>query len=1034
MEQFNQINELDPINTTGEESDQGDNNQYYNINHILNNSNTRINLKSEKSSKKRKFIPYLIFLIILVGIITIAMAIIYIIVVIKYKENYTVEDENIYLGPKTLEHTYSSMNFENGIKIILGQVHYNDSAGGAIAFDKGYLNNEYKPGYLNLALTTLINELKFNKSSQAFEHLNNYIGEIKYSVDEDYSCAYFTIVNNGLLEYIKYFSELLHLKEDDQRLKDDYINLTLSNFPNSETNKNKRENHLLEFLIYGYKDEKGEEILPQGKKSELMKELKNNFGPITETMKSLLYSPSKIKITLFSHYKMSLLRKTVLRYFNILFKKPEENQVKNNNGYNLQNFATNKIIYYRIENTENNYLKINYYINNTNISDIEQLHIDSKYFNYIKDILQETKEGSLYYELTNNNLNMSIKSISCDIDIILKSKILFSIKIELNSKSYYFIKDIIKTVYEYMEKIKKHVNKLNGEDERIKELYYIYEQSFTFVEDKDDENYFAQKAKDLFYLDNYFYFLREDWIPDNFTNNLNKVKNYFNQLTMSNSVIILGINDYTKDKFYLNESNISFIFQNVKTTKYFTFNYSYNDLSLLNLILNSAEKDETIKFTKNKFISNYTEKSELDIYEEDKEGYFAKKTKQIRNATDTCRFYYFRDTSFGIPKVYISLFILHPFLRPNSAEASEKNNQFFQLILYISYLKDEINYRLADAIRAGSYFKVDFSENYIYIDIFCFSDIVHDIMEIIASIISDSKDKIENNKEIYREYAISTLNGKGRSIDNRIKLEFYNYIYDDLPFFNFYEFPIDEFRDKNITLETKLDSSIMQGYIYGYISEEESEKIFDIFKDKSSKISFQDALIKANLNNGKVNLKNFVSKLMNKIDISKNYTNEDFSTDLKGTTYLYKKFSNHFYKNAIYLSMIQDIFEDIDSNISVQKMSQTSLFLKIICRNTNCNKENIINEILKEIESKSKMEKKVDLIGNRFYYILKNSQNIQAERHDTLKAGAIQKSFENLYDRNYDPDKNVYFDIDFETFHNSFIKLNEEFPNFIKFQ
>ena len=472
-----------------------------------------------------------------------------------------------------------------------------------------------------------------------------------------------------------------------------------------------------------------------------------------------------------------------------------------------------QIKYYRIENTENNYLKINYYINNTNISDIEQLHIDSKYFNYIKDILQETKEGSLYYELTNNNLNMSIKSISCDIDIILKSKILFSIKIELNSKSYYFIKDIIKTVYEYMEKIKKHVNKLNGEDERIKELYYIYEQSFTFVEDKDDENYFAQKAKDLFYLDNYFYFLREDWIPDNFTNNLNKVKNYFNQLTMSNSVIILGINDYTKDKFYLNESNISFIFQNVKTTKYFTFNYSYNDLSLLNLILNSAEKDETIKFTKNKFISNYTEKSELDIYEEDKEGYFAKKTKQIRNATDTCRFYYFRDTSFGIPKVYISLFILHPFLRPNSAEASEKNNQFFQLILYISYLNDEINYRLADAIRAGSYFKVDFSENYIYIDIFCFSDIVHDIMEIIASIISDSKDKIENNKEIYREYAISTLNGKGRSIDNRIKLEFYNYIYDDLPFFNFYEFPIDEFRDKNITLETKLDSSIMQGYI-----------------------------------------------------------------------------------------------------------------------------------------------------------------------------------------------------------------------------
>lgn len=1034
MEQFHQIDDLDPINTTGEESDQSDIYQYYNINNILNNSNSNITLKSKNSSKKRKIIPYIIFLVILVAIITIAMAIVYVIVIIKYKENYTVEEENVYLRPKTLEHSYSSMNFQNGIKVVLGQVHYNDTAGGAIAFDKGYLNNEYKPGYLNLAFTTLINELKYNKSGQAFEHLNNYIGEIKYSVDEDYSCSYFQILNNGLLEYLKYFGELLYLKENDQRFNNSYINLSSNNFPNSETNKNKRESHLLEFLIYGYKDEKGEEILPQGKKDELMNNLNNNFEPIIETMKSLIYSPSKIKIILFSHYKMSILRKTVLRYFKILFEKPQENQIKNYNGYNLQNFETNKIIYYGINDNENNYLKINYYINNTIISHIEQLHIDSKYFNYIKDILQETKEGSLYYELTNKNCNMSIKSISCDIDIILKSKILFSIKIELNSKSYFYIKEIIKTVYEYMEKIKTTIYNLKEEDDRVKELYYIYEQSFTFTEDKDDENYFSQKAKDLFYLDNFNYFLKEDWIPDNFTDNLDKVKYYFHQLKMKNSVIILGINNYTKDKFHLNESNISFIFENVISTKFFSLNYSYNNLSKLNL---KAENDETITFTKNKFLSNYTEKSELVIYEEDEEDYFSNKTEQICSInSDTCRFYYFRDTSFGIPKVYISLFILHPFLRPNFTESSKdkKDNLFFQLILYISYLSNEINYRLADAIRAGSYFKVDFSENYIYIDIFCFSDIVHAILEIISSIISDSREKIEKNYEIYRDYAISTLNGKGRSIDNRLKIEFYKYIYEDLPFYNYYNLSINDFRDKNIALETTLDSAIMQGYIYGYISKEESKKICDIFKDKSSNILFQDALNKTNLNNGEINLDNFVLKLMKKTNINNNYTNGNFSKELKGITYLYKKFSNHSYKSSVYLSIIQDIFEDVNSNITVQKMSQSSIFLKIICKNINCDKENIIDNIIKEIDDKSKMDKKVDLIGNRFYYILKNQQNLQVDRHNTLKEGAILKSFENLYDRNFDPDKNVYFDIDFETFKKTFINLNKDFPNFIEFK
>ena len=153
-----------------------------------------------------------------------------------------------------------------------------------------------------------------------------------------------------------------------------------------------------------------------------------------------------------------------------------------------------------------------------------QFHIDSKYFNYIKYLLLETKNGSLYDELTNGTLNMSIKSISCNIDIILKSKIILSIKIELNRRSYKYIKEIIKTVYEYIKKIKTYINYLNEEDERVKEIYNVSHQSFHFTEDKNDLDDFAQKAKKLFYLDTRYYFLKHDWFPYNFTGNIEKVQ------------------------------------------------------------------------------------------------------------------------------------------------------------------------------------------------------------------------------------------------------------------------------------------------------------------------------------------------------------------------------------------------------------------------------------------------------------------------------------------------------------------------------
>ena len=102
-----------------------------------NNIYREINLKDK--TKVISSIPYLWFVLILTIFLFIVTLIIYLIVISTYNENYTIEN-NIYLKPKISGHNYSSILFDNGMKIILTQVHFNDTSGGAISFDSGYLD------------------------------------------------------------------------------------------------------------------------------------------------------------------------------------------------------------------------------------------------------------------------------------------------------------------------------------------------------------------------------------------------------------------------------------------------------------------------------------------------------------------------------------------------------------------------------------------------------------------------------------------------------------------------------------------------------------------------------------------------------------------------------------------------------------------------------------------------------------------------------------------------------------------------------
>ena len=949
-----------------------------------------------RNKKKEKF-PLVLYVFVFSLLLLIAFVILLIVFAITKKENYEVHYEP-YLKPDISNHNYTRINFINGLELLITQVDENDTSGGSISFDTGYLDAKYKPGYLKLAFLSLIYDDKSKKKD-----LDDYNGKFEYSVDEFYSTFYFKILNAGFFKYLKIFSNLTYLEENDERLKEDHIKSKIdileSTLKKEENNPKKRENHLLQYLIYGYKI-KEEEILPQGNK-----EIINNidYNEIRNIMKELVNNPSKIKIVLTSHFKVSLVKKSFLNYFKIIINK-ERKEEHSQNAYNINDFIKQKSIYYNISKYEKNFIKINYFIDDKN-NNYSKLYIDSGYFNYLKYILDETYEESLYYMLREI---YNITSLSCDYEVILKSKIKFSITLYLNDYSYDSINIIINKVYEYIHNITKYINSLDYEDLKASELYKIVSQNFTFTEDSHDCFEINKKrAIQLFFKNEKIYFLRDVWLPGNFLKNLNYLKEYTNQLTPNNSVIIFGFNSDT-----LNKINIPYLTEFQKT-KYFSLNYSCFDLDI------DFEKkfnyDEPYKVNnhKNIYISNYTSESNLDCDPEDEEKYFTEKPKSI-SKTGLKEFFFKKDTSFHLPKVYIILYFFHPYLRAQSPAGDNdyfRDSKFFQIILHLTYLKREINFKLADAIRAGNIILFNFNQNLFYIDIFAFSDVAEMISKVIKEIIESYSEEIIKQKfEIYREIALKDyLNFNSVDILIKLRFDFYQNLtktIDKPPIYNYYTFPLNEFKSRDVgkILNDYINSFIIQGFIYGYYTEEQAINLCSNFYI-SKEENFQQALNYANLNNVGLDSNNFIewikekNKLTQDIEVEKK---DDKYTDYN--YYRFMRFSEYTIENRIMSKLFSLIFNNNDNYknnnfiIGSSIFSQNQIYAQFTL-SKNLSKEEFKDNIKGIIINNANIyTEAVDVIGDRFYYILSSQiQNFKSRRED-MRNSAISSLDSNFYD------------------------------------
>ena len=968
-----------------------------------NPSSNQINYENPKNKKKCPFLFYIFLfsLIVLIGFIIFTL-----ITKLTKKENYTIE--NLYLKPDISNNEYSNVKFNNGLELLLIKVDENDTAGGIIAFDTGYLDTDYEneTEYLKLAFLSLITYEVQNSTK-----LIDYLGKFDYSIEEHYSFFSFSILNSGFFDYLEKFSQLTYLnpENNDNRYENitKNIYLLLKDLNNQKGNLKKIENHYLEKLVYGYTNKT---IFPQID-SELDEK---NITRIKEIMKSLL-NPSRMKIILNSHFKMSLMKNKFIKYFNNIINKNEKTENKNNYNNIKKGLFKQQVIYMDLPNYATNYIKIIYFIesikNINSYQDYEGLYIDSGYFNYIKYILEGTNKESLYFKLTNSE-EYNIKSLSCDFEVVLKSKIKFSINIDLNYYSYDHLQYIINIVYEYVNKIKNHISTLKSRDSKMYELYTIMKQNFSYTEDFHDNTYINKKRSiNLFCLNHKTYFLRDIWLKDKI--NFTDMNSYTSQLTPNNSVLIIGINNFTLTKFRDKFNNLSFsdIFNNKQNNSF--FDIGFNNYTINIDFEKEFKNDSRISELKNEYISNYSQNIEYNP--NDNFIYDNSLPEIIGNKSNTLRVFYFkRVTSFRVPKVYLILNFYHPYLRPGG-DNDFRDKTFFQIMLYRAYIKREIYLQLGDAISAGNSISMGFNQNLFFIDIFAFSDVMDRILSKIKDIIIKSKtifasdDSIFLKKfELYKDSALEELYSieHNSNINIKMRMNFYETLYNkekSVPIYNYFKFPKDVYRIKNKTKIIDLDklkyitNFIIHGNIFGYYTINEANEIYNKFNENIEDIEY--SLINANLKNLNLNSLNFTKWMTHKENLNKNKSIEYHCDDTKITGYTFLHWSSYNLRELI-ISKVLDVIINNDyinktnsqnyTNLILIKsnvFSQGEIYVQFDEYNKSINYSNTINNILENY--KETYINMVDSIGNRLYYLLKSLAISQLAKREDLKNSAI---------------------------------------------
>ena len=955
-----------------------------------------------KRIPKKRF--SLLFYIYMLSILILIASIFYLIIIfIDKNENYTYEENKLDMPPLT-HYNYANLTFDNGLQVLLIQTKKNDEAGGSVLFDIGYLNNKYRKEELMVAFVAIFNIFESHTVNDTFDHFFDYQGESTKGIEEYYSYFSFKFINAEFFNCLERFNNITYLAENDRRFN---ITVQEKDVKEFKIQRNK-EKKILERIVYGYRDP---EILKSDYKNQII-----------SIMKSIL-RPDKMKIVIASHYKLSLMKKKFLRFFK---KKINEENKKDNNeesnfNYNDLDFYKKKVILFNQDSSDSDYFKILYFVEKDENEDYYDFLNKLGYFQYIKYILEGTKKDSLYYQLVEAK-DFTIKSLSCKYEVILRSKVQFEIKVNLAPSSYQYIEQIIFLIYQYMDKLTNIVIKDYDNIITFDEFKTINHQNYTFEEDTNSIQFFSKKlgiklcekrkAKEFF---------KEKYYLDYFNHKV--AMKYYSQLMPNNSVILICLND-SKSDFDFNKSKIKFInfdylFNNKERNSEENFEYSIMELDTT--FEQKFDVDINIPLEKNEYISKYLNPIKVD--EEDKHQN-TDSTQPINTNNSFLELRYLKDTTFRLPRVNMNINLYHPFLRPQM----KKNEKYpmdciyFESILFITFLQREIEYELADAIRAGNEISVNYNQNYIFIDIFAYADIIEKISNKIYEIIykKDFEKIHESDKiKLYIELAYENFLHKEKRVSLSRFLLYYglnHYLY------NYYEFNFEfksNFTDYEEKCRAKIDDIkpyvkdyfLINIQIFGYCTEEKAKNISDIFsqnkdKEEDRNRTFGGLILDlAGLNNLNLNVKNFKDWTINPVyDINKqNISLKLPKNTLKNKTYRFIKYMDHSITNRIKGSIIDNILRQSTNGTSISFYEYFAIYVQF--ENDNLNSEFDDGTVKSKIDSvvdsynhlKSNYSKKVDTVGDKFYYLICNTFEQENINPKKMQSYAFRVFLTDLY-------------------------------------
>ena len=426
-----------------------------------------------------------------------------------------------------------------------------------------------------------------------------------------------------------------------------------------------------------------------------------------------------------------------------------------------------------------------------------------------------------------------------------------------------------------------------------------------------------------------------------------------------------------------------------------------------------------LNYYPNKFISTYSKNTKISKDQEETNGVY-----KCLNLTDNlAKFYWQKHTKFGIPKVFVNLYFFHPYLRPNTTDKNEQDYIFFHEMLYISYLKRELNFILGDAIRAGGSLEIGFTENFFFLDVSYYSDKIKEILKIIyEKIISKKDDIIEENLNLYKDYALNDLlNFDKIDIKDILRYEFFKsltaVIVDNFPpVYNYYKFNKNNFINFTITNDKEdylnhINAQIVRGFMLGYCEEKEAKEIYNIFKDGFNIMPFQFSLQAAKYTNDTIPPELFVKNCLYRKQLDNNLTNDNI-TELSNDSYLFMSFTKYTYENRILVELLKKIGQHNNSRLyRIESIHQKDISLRFNMSKNNYNgTDEFKKDVIKIIEKNKNhfTEEQFDVVGDSFYYMVTNLEIEYSKTPNSMRNCSFSYSYDELYELNKNTNNGSY--------------------------